>query len=247
MLSKINPMGESGRGHRYAVTAAWFVAGAVVGGVTLGAGAALFAVAWGALDLSSTAALGTGALLALAAALLDTRILGFGPPFHRRQVNDTWLGRYRSGVYALSFGWQLGVGVSTYIMTTAVFLTAALGALTGRPLAALAIGATYGLARGLMLLVGARASSPAALRRVLAGFEAWNERVRRAALAVQFTVAAVAPWLVWGPIAAMAVVLVECTAGLWAARAERVSTPSPSEPASTAGPTAPALTHVRGG
>ena len=56
MLSKINPMGESGRGHRYAVTAAWFVAGAVVGGVTLGAAAALFAVAWGALDLSSTAA-----------------------------------------------------------------------------------------------------------------------------------------------------------------------------------------------
>jgi len=178
MLSKINPMGESGRGHRYAVTAAWFVAGAVVGGVTLGAAAALFAVAWGALDLSSTAALGTGALLALAA---------------------------------------------------------------------LAIGATYGFARGLMLLVGARASSPAALRRVLAGFEAWNERVRRAAIAMQFTVAAVATWLVWGPIAAMAVVLVECTAGLWAARAERVSTPSPSEPASTAGPTAPALTHVRGG
>ena len=38
MLSTITPLAERTRGHRFGVTATWFVVGATVGGVTLGAG-----------------------------------------------------------------------------------------------------------------------------------------------------------------------------------------------------------------
>ena len=171
MLTKINPMGEASRGHRFGVTAVWFVAGAVAGGFTLGLGAAVLAVLVESAQLPTSAAFGATAVLALLAATVDTRLLRFGPPFHRRQVNDTWIGRYRSGVYALGFGWQLGVGVATYIMTAAVFLMVAFAALTGSVLAALVIGVAYGSVRGIALLIGARVTSPASLRSLLAGFE----------------------------------------------------------------------------
>ena len=39
MLSQLNPVTERGRGHRFALTAAWYVLGAVVGGAALGAAA----------------------------------------------------------------------------------------------------------------------------------------------------------------------------------------------------------------
>ena len=36
MLSTLTPLAERSRGHRYAVTATWFVLGATLGGATLG-------------------------------------------------------------------------------------------------------------------------------------------------------------------------------------------------------------------
>ena len=80
---------------------------------------------------------------------VDAGVLGFSPPFLHRQVNEYWLGRYRAWVYGSGFGWQIGTGVTTYIMTAAVFLTIALGALSASPLAAFLIGVCFGLARGL--------------------------------------------------------------------------------------------------
>src|SRR6516164_7419641 len=121
MLSQITPIGEASRGHRYRVTAIWYVVGAVVGGATLGALIAL--LAWGvhALALSTTTLLVLAAAVAFAGGLVDSRLLGVGPPFLRRQVNEYWLNKYRAYVYALGFGWQIGTGVTTYIMTAAVF------------------------------------------------------------------------------------------------------------------------------
>ena len=49
MLSTITPIGERGRNHRYASTAAWFILGATLGGATLGLGAAVLAAGVGAL------------------------------------------------------------------------------------------------------------------------------------------------------------------------------------------------------
>ena len=53
------------------------------------------------------------------------------------EAYERWLDQYRSWVYGAGFGWQIGVGFATYIMTTAVPITLALAVLarTG-PLAA---------------------------------------------------------------------------------------------------------------
>ena len=122
MLSTITPMAERSRGRRWGLTATWFVLGAVLGGATLGLLAVLGAVVVGAVGLSSTVALGVAAVLALVAAGMDLGI-GTEMPHHRRQVDEVWLDQYRSWVYGLGFGWQIGSGLSTYIMTAAVYLT----------------------------------------------------------------------------------------------------------------------------
>ena len=137
MLSTITPMAERSRGRRWGLTATWFVLGAVLGGATLGLLAVLGAVVVGAVGLSSTVALGVAAVLALVAAGMDLGI-GTEMPHHRRQVDEVWLDQYRSWVYGLGFGWQIGSGLSTYIMTAAVYLTIALAALTGSPATAMA-------------------------------------------------------------------------------------------------------------
>ncbi|HWJ64504.1 MAG TPA: hypothetical protein VNS19_21205, partial [Acidimicrobiales bacterium] len=129
MLSSITPMTEAGRGNRFAVTARWFVVGGIVGGLTLGAlaagGAALLSLA----DLSDQVRWGIAAIVALATASIDLGVLGIELPIFKRQVNDAWLRRYRGWVYGAGFGWQIGFGVATYIMTAGVFLTIALAVL----------------------------------------------------------------------------------------------------------------------
>ena len=119
----------------------------------------------------------------------DAGLGGLRTPGHIRQVNEDWLERYRSWVYGAGFGWQIGVGLATYIMTAAVYLTVVLAALTGRPLVALAIGCLFGLARGLAILLGARITSPAALVAFHRRFDALGEPVRRAVIVVQGGVA----------------------------------------------------------
>ena len=78
---------------------------------------------------SATTALALVALGAFAGATVDTKLLGFGPPFLCRQVNQDWLLNYRSWVYGGGFGWQIGAGVTTYVMTAAVPLMIVVGAL----------------------------------------------------------------------------------------------------------------------
>ena len=134
MLSQITPFTERARHQRFGVTAGWFVVGSVLGGATLG-------VIVGARARQPRrpptcrvdTALGDPRGLALVAAAVDGGVFGFRPPFFRRQVNEDWLPRYRGWLYGVGFGWQVGVGVATYIMTAAVFLTVAVGVLTADP------------------------------------------------------------------------------------------------------------------
>lgn len=206
MLSTITPMAERSRGHRYGVTAAWFVVGATLGGATLGIGAAALAAVAAALDLSDTTLFGAAAVLAAVAALVDAGTFGRRPPFFKRQVDDAWLSTYRAWVYGTGFGWQIGVGLATYIMTAGVVLTAALAALTASPLAAFAIAVAFGASRGLVVLLGARLRSPAALGALHARLDALEAPVRWAVVVVQAAVATLAAGLAWGPLGAGAVV-----------------------------------------
>ena len=192
MLSTITPLAERGRGRRFASTAAWFVVGAVIGGLTLGAGAAVLAWAVHATGLSVTAAVAIGGVAALITAASDLRTFGVALPNHPRQVNERWLDQYRSWIYGVGFGWQIGVGLSTYIMTAAVYLVIVLSGLTASPFTALAIGGLFGLVRGLAILLASGITSPGRLRSFHRQFAAWAEPVRRAVIGVQLAVAVAA-------------------------------------------------------
>jgi hypothetical protein len=191
MLSTITPVSERGRGHRYRTTAAWFVLGATVGGATLGAVMAVMAAAVGSLSFSPAVLGLLAAGTAFVAAASDAGVGGMRLPIHRRQVNERWLDRYRPWVYGAGFGWQIGMGVATYITTAAVYVMVVLAALTGRPLVALAVGTAFGLLRGLAVLLTRRLTSPSALRAFHRRFTDRGPAVGRAVTALEATAAAV--------------------------------------------------------
>ncbi|MDA8045849.1 MAG: hypothetical protein M0Z30_11530 [Actinomycetota bacterium] len=164
MLSSITPFGERARRHRYRVTAAWFVAGALLGGATLGAVSAGLAALVGSVVGTGPWTYATAAALTAAAALIDAGAFGPVLPLIRRQVDDRWLARYRPWVYGAGFGWQIGVGVATYLMTAGVLVVVALGVLSGSPLLAWSLGVVFGAARGVTVFLTAGASSAAELR-----------------------------------------------------------------------------------
>jgi hypothetical protein len=162
MVSAINPLAERGRGNRYWLTTCWFVLGSVLGGLLLGLAAAVPAWLASALPHRSAALIGAlGCLVALAA---DRRVAGFRLPLHPRQVNERWLTQYRRWLYAAGFGFQIGTGFATYIMTAATYLAVLLAALTGSPGLAVLTGLVFGLVRGSAVLLAARCRTPQALR-----------------------------------------------------------------------------------
>jgi len=199
MLSSITPLGERGRGNRYGVTVAWFVAGAMLGGATLGLLTAALAAAVAAGHLPVGVVTGFVAAASLATAASDSGVLGFHLPYHRRQVNERWLDQYRSWVYGAGYGWQIGTGLATYVMTSAVYLTIVLGAATGSPRAAAAVGVLFGTVRGVAVLLGARLTTPEALAGFHRRFDALGRPVRAAVVALQVAVAEVAAAGVWRP------------------------------------------------
>jgi hypothetical protein len=113
-------------------------------------------------------------------------------------VNEHWLDQYRAWVYGMGFGWQIGNGLSTYIMTAAVYLTIALAALTGEPITAFALAVLFGTVRGMAVFLGARLTSREALVAFHRRFEQLAQPVRHGVIAVQFAVAAVAAGAAWG-------------------------------------------------
>lgn len=160
MLASITPFGERSRGSSWRVTATAFVLGAVTGGAALGA--ALAGV--GSLLPSGTHArsIALAAVLVLAL-LLDATPLRRHLPTTRRQVNEDWLGRYRSWVYGVGFGAQLGVGVVTIVTTALVYAALACALLAPSVAAGAIVGACFGGVRGLSLLPARRARDAASL------------------------------------------------------------------------------------
>jgi hypothetical protein len=205
MLSTITPVTEASRQRRYGLTVAWFLLGAVAGGATLGVLAAGLALAVGAVDPTTTATLGVLAGMALVAAAFDARSLGITLPGHGRQVNESWLTRYRSWVYGLGFGWQIGVGLATYIVTAAVYLTVIAAALTGSAPVAFGICVAFGVVRGLAIFLGVRLSTQQRLIAFHRRFEAAREPSRRVTIAALLVVGVAAAWAAAGLIAAVAV------------------------------------------
>ncbi|HEX6945783.1 MAG TPA: hypothetical protein VF246_00300 [Acidimicrobiia bacterium] len=188
MLSAITPLTESGRGNRYWVTVGWFLLGTLFGGATLGLVAAGGAALVGALGLSPQAALAAAVVGATITLASDLGPRGWRLPSNPRQVNRAWLDRYRSWVYGLGFGWQLGVGVATFVMSATVYLMVVLAALTGRPMFAFLVVVGFGLIRGLAILPGARVKTSADLMTLHRAIERFRPHSRAIAVATQIGV-----------------------------------------------------------
>lgn len=188
MLSSITPLTENGRGNRYWRTVIWFMIGAVAGGATLGALAAGGALLVGAIDLPVGAALAAAALAAVVTLMSDLSVGGWRLPSNPRQVNRAWLDGYRSWVYGLGFGWQLGVGVATFVMSATVYLMVVLAALAGRPLFAFLVATGFGLIRGLAILPAANVRTSAGLMNLHRSIERFRPASRALAVVTQIAV-----------------------------------------------------------
>ena len=134
MLSSIHPLGERGRHNRWAITVSSFTVVATATGAAVGAAFGFLGeLIFGA--VTSDALLLASGAVAVAAGALD--MLRIEPPGPERQVNETWVGHYRGWVYAGAFGFELGTGVMTYIVTWGVysphFAAELLSAILGRP------------------------------------------------------------------------------------------------------------------
>jgi hypothetical protein len=229
MLSTITPIGEQGRGNRFRTTATWFILGATLGGAVLGLGAALLAAIVGATGLTTTGALALGAVLAAASVVADAGLFGLHVPYHRRQVNELWLDDYRPWVYGGGFGFQIGLGFATYIMTSALVLLVALAALTGEPLVALALGTLFGFTRGVGVLPGARLTYPIKLAEFHRVFNARSVQSRRLVIAAQLFVAVVAATAVAGVAAGIgAAIVLGVVFAVSARRPARTVDPAPA-------------------
>jgi hypothetical protein len=155
------------------VTVAFLAVGSATAGAALGA-----TLGW----LGGLVASGAGGelrLVILAALLVCGLVLDLAPgplalPTVRRQVDERWLNRYRGWVYGLGFGIQLGAGVITIVSVSAVYVAFAACVFVAGPVAGLAIGAAFGLARAAPLVAAAPVTDSAALFRL-------GERIRRLA------------------------------------------------------------------
>jgi hypothetical protein len=180
MLTSITPLGERGRGNRWAVTTTAYAVGCALGGATTG----LVLGGVGALlpPLPVLLAAGAACLLAAAADLAPGRL-----PVGRRQVDERWLGRYRGWVYGLGFGYQLGLGVVTIVTSAATFAVLAVALLTQSPLAGALVGLVFGAARALPALLVRSVDRPDRLRQLARRVEQHHRAAARttvAALAV---------------------------------------------------------------
>ncbi|MGI8682086.1 MAG: hypothetical protein ACR2JO_08145 [Mycobacteriales bacterium] len=195
MLASITPLGERGRHRRWGPTVAAYVVGSLVGGALLGT----LLGAIGQLlphrhPLPLLAAFAVACVLGL---VLDARVGGLALPSVSRQVDESWLGRYRGWVYGLGFGFQLGLGVVTIVTTSSVYLTFMLALLGGSAVIGGLLGAVFGGVRSLPLVAMRAVAGPAQLRAVhrrLRSWEPWAAHGTTGAVAACAVAATVAGW-----------------------------------------------------
>jgi hypothetical protein len=189
MLSSITPLGERGRHNRWALTVVAYIVGSTVGGSALGTA---LGACGSLLPRSPPGALGVLATAAVVGVLVEFGVAGAHVPTNHRQVNERWLDDYRGWVYGAGYGLQLGLGVVTIVTSATTYLAYLAALLCHSALGGLAIGAVFGLARSLPVLLAARVRHPAALRSLLGRNERWAPLARRIAVAGQLCAVAVA-------------------------------------------------------
>lgn len=154
MVETIAPVVHGGRNHSYRRAVALHVVGTTVSAAALGA--------WlGAMGLAAGAPWGAGGLGALACiallyALREVANLPLPLFDRRRQVPEWWRTFFSKPTAALLYGLGLGAGFFTYLSYGTFVVVSAAAFLTGDPRLGALLGAPFGLARGLSVLVGRR-------------------------------------------------------------------------------------------
>lgn len=193
MLASITPLGERSRRSSWTVTTAMHTFGSLVGGAAVGALAGL--LGWLAVEGVSIRARVAMLAAALTAGLLLELSRG-GLPGPRRQVDERWLDRYRGWVYGLGYGAQLGTGLVTVIVSSAVYVVPLAAFLTARPLAGALIGGVAGGLRGVTVFAASGVTTPARLVAFHARMGNMERPVRTVALLVELALAGVATLVV---------------------------------------------------
>ena len=220
MLSVITPLQEQGRGNRFRVTALWFLLGATVGGAMLGGLMSVPAMGWRRIGADLEVALVITTFGALVAVISDGKLFGFQLPGHDRQVNERWLDQYRSWVYGGGFGWQIGIGLATYIMTAGLYLLMIVAALGASTSGALILGTVFGLVRGLAVFAAREVTSLEALNDLHRRFEQWRQPIRKITIGVIALVGVITGMASGSPLALVGMVAIALAAAA-ALRGER--------------------------
>jgi hypothetical protein len=129
------------------------------------------------------------ALLGIA---LDAGVFGLRLPTVRRQVDDQWMYRYRTWVYGLGFGLQLGLGFLTVVSTSTVYSAFLAAFLGGSASMGALIGGVFGFIRGSMLFAVAGVQRPEQLVVVDGVLSKWDGPSRRLASAATLGLSAAA-------------------------------------------------------
>jgi hypothetical protein len=182
MLASITPLGERGRHNSWPLTVSAHIAGSTAAAAALGT---LLGALGAAAGVSKTGGSRVAALLLVLAAALAVQLSGRRLPGPHRQVDERWLDEYRGWVYGAGFGAQLGLGVTTVVVSGAVYVALAAALLSGSTLAGALIFGAFGLIRGATVLSTARVDSPARLRQLHARVSASATAVARTALALE--------------------------------------------------------------
>jgi len=130
------------------------------------------------------------------AGLLGTGLLmdaGAGAPrlpTVRRQVNEDWLRRYRSWVYGVGFGAQLGVGFATIVSVSAVYLAFSAALLASSPLGGALVGGAFGLIRAGAQFAVVRVDRVDRLASMASRLRRWDRPARLVAIGAEATVLA---------------------------------------------------------
>lgn len=169
MLTSINPLGERARNNRWGFTVGWYLLGTAASGAAMGV-ALGFA---GSILPSGSWALGAVAVVALVGLVFDLGIGGVRLPSIHRQVNEAWLETYRSWVYGLGFGFQLGTGVITIVTTAAIYVVWAVAFLSGSVLVGGLVGLAFGTIRGSAIFTVRNVDRPDRLRALMRRGQRW--------------------------------------------------------------------------
>jgi len=125
------------------------------------------------------------AALALLGVVADSRVAGLRLPTVHRQVDDSWLYRYRGWFYGAGFGAQLGIGVVTVVNSSLMYVVLTSELLTASPSRGALIGACFGLARSGVILPVRRIQDSEQLGAFHRRLTAWDSNSRVATYATQ--------------------------------------------------------------